>query len=1414
MLGNVQYTQLDDDHAAFDPAAAEFVAAAEAMLKCGPLLTNLTSRLMKGNEKGLGSERRASFYTIEYSRAQAESVRDAVIKAVYTHLFDWIVDKVNVFIVGSESAAALPYVGLLDIFGFENFAHNSFEQLCINFANEKLQQFFLMQVFKEEEALHVLEGVAWKEVEYQDNSACIEMLEKPPNGLLRLLDSQCKAPRASEEALCKEVNQLHAKGGFLAPTRTQRMRDEEGFIVRHYAGDVAYHTSAVVAKSTGANEVSFLEKNNDTLQEDWLAQLAGSEVPLLRALFQPRLEAARQTKPRKAGAPFSSVGKRFVNDLNSLLAELKTSKAHFVRCVKPSAGSKPRDFEAPLVLDQLRCAGVVEAVRVMTEAYPTRIPYEVIHGRYAPLMGAEVLESTGDEPAAFCEAVALACDVAPRDYALGLSKLFLKAGCGGFLEDLASMDTAVVVPLLVAKIAESRRKKGAEKIVGNAVIGWYLHKTYKAKRAAAEIAQHRLRTIRARREYYAWSTARAERLAAEAAERATAEKTESARREAEEVARATAAAAHLKDKEVTVAVAKATAEAETRVAVEMEAAAKQVEAAAAENAALNAAKQSVDRRRPDYGEGMRRGSSKALQGAFGAEPLEPDKEAEEAAEAAAAAAAAGGDVPSFAKARSEYSVTEEESFDVLVVRDVPGGTLGIAVDLWDGEVTVGAISTGGPADREGTLVQGDVIKGVEGAACGTIEEVTAMVVKGPGSVRLSVVRRPVSVVLESEIRMRMPTGEWEPFAFRLLSNRNIEFEKLSPPVYAGEIHARLAQSLKLLPGPADSGAPSAAAADDRVLEIVTGHKHFQIKCLHPRELDMWQLRLQEVIMLQEKVANVAHGWLLKEEAGKAGVGTQFKHYWFVLFSNGILMYFEGPQRAVLGQALGFVPVEQCHEHSQAHMHTITITCSFTTWLLATKNKESMLQWAASLKVAQPAALAGASAKPAIDAVLAQGWCELPREEAGGEEVWHRHWFVLKPSVLQIFSEEQKEQAGAKGALAGEPAEAVQSTAMLSAYRAQGVDFYKWGIVLETADGPAPLRLRATGQSEMRQLLSTLNVNCIPVRYAAGSRAASFEKTRVQLKAGWLFKKNERRSGVAPVVKAWQRRWFVLEVATDAGPTEGTVVRTAQLSYHHSVRELQRGGGVVIPLQEAKSARAAAGKTKGTEHRVTLSTHKREWELGAVDQATADEWLTLLGEWIGLPRVEPREGPGGGGGGAASVVRSHWMEVKVQVCKPDEIPDEELQRTASIQKGPSSFSRSFSLFKSPKGAKEAKPEDSTEATTPKSTRTASERGSLGGSLDGEVSAAGEVEEEEEPPFRWVFVALLSDGTLRRYETETMATELGRLKLGYLVQAGMLEERLHDYEHAFRVRPESATSDAWILCPDSAQEAAEWIATLRA
>jgi len=1427
LLGNIEFGQDDNDKA--DIVNPDGLTKAEEMLKCGRLTEFLTSKKMSRGGKG---DKRQSVYTIEYNKEQAETCRDAVIKAIYTNLFDWVVTKVNAFILGGDKTESLPYVGLLDIFGFENFKYNSFEQLCINFANEKLQQFFLLQVFKNEEELHVKEGVAWKEIEYQDNAPCIELLEKPPNGVFRLLDSQCKTPNASEGTFCKEVNKVHSKGGFLAPTRMQKLRDDEGFIVRHYAGDVVYQTSSLVSSQTGHGEVPWLEKNNDTLQEDWLDCLAHSEHTLLSSLFTPAAQAAAKAKKTST---FSSVGKRFVNDLNSLLTELRSTKAQFIRCIKPNMDQKARVFTASMVLDQLRCSGVVEAVRVMQEAFPTRIPYEDIHGRYAPMMGEEVLRETGDDPAAFCEAVAIACDVSNRDYALGLTKLFLKAGCGVFLEDLATMDPAVVAPLLVDKIASSKRKKAAAVIIGNKVLSWYYFKKYKKRREAAAHAQHVARTIKARKQYAAWSKERQARLKKEAEERARKAAEEKARREAEEAARleeerlraiqqeelkklATKDAkskAKEQETQMAEAIARAKKEAEERVAREMEEAVRKVEALAAESEARNYDKQMLDMRRPDFDfkpqeenlaehqmrvSAAQMGSTPARASSLGRDSVSVtrrrssslglkmrDAASEEAGyeqnyvpdlDAAEQPPSVGDGTASMLKARSTR-VSKEELFDVVIERDLAGGTLGVAVDLWDGEVTVGAITTGGPADREGTLVQGDIIRAVEGVICSTIEEVTHMVIRGSKSLRLSICRRPVTVVLESEIRMRMPSGEWEPFAFRLLSNRNIEFEKLSPPVYAGEIHARLAQSLNLLD---DRG--------ERVLEIVTAHKSFQIKANLAAEINMWQLRLQEVIMLQEKVANVAHGWLLKEESGSEtakGIGTQFKHYWFVLFSNGILMYFSGPDRAVLGQALGFVPVEHCTESSQPNMHTILIRCSFASWLLATKNKESMLQWAASLKCAQPSQH---TEKQVVDSVLAQGWLDLPKEDDEEGEKWVRHWFVLKTSVLNIFSEAQKNDK-----TLDQPIVALSSSDMASALRAQGVDFYKWGIILETTDGTL-LRMRAVGQSEMRQLLSTLNVNCIPVK-SAFNEGPSFEATTSVLKSGWLFKKSEKVAGIAySRGKAWQRRWFVLEVCTELGAEEGTVVKTAKLTYYHSPKESKEG--VRIPLKEAMGVKGGLGKTKGTEHRVTLNTPNREWELGSGEEATAKEWADLLSEWVGLPKVERMTRPSQAGD--ASVVKSQWMEVRIDVYKPDEISDEELSRSNTLQKSTSSLSRTFTLSRRKKEAKQEPPDSPTTPSEPSETAPAAED--------------DDDDDDDEAAFTWVYMALMSDGTLRQYENESMTTELGRLQLGYLVQAAMLEEPIADFENAFRVTPEKATSDSWVCCPDSSQDSMDWISVLKA
>ncbi|KAL1521199.1 hypothetical protein AB1Y20_022751 [Prymnesium parvum] len=1387
LLGNLTFTSEDDKAKITD--GGESLAAAEELLGAGSLAKNLTTRTM---QRG-GGGKRQSVYTIDFNKGQAEMARDAVVKSIYTHLFDWVVSNVNANIGGEEASKTHPYVGLLDIFGFENFKFNSFEQLCINFANEKLQQFFLVCVFKTEEELHVKEGVPWRDIEFQDNAPCIELLEKPPNGILRLLDSQCKTPNATEASFCKELNRLHGKGEFIVPTRQARMRDEEGFIVRHYAGDVIYHSSAVVTEKTGHAEVPWLEKNNDTLQQEWLALLVASKVSLVKELFLEEFEAAQKAKKT---ASFSSIGKRFVTDLNSLLTELQASRASFIRCVKPNADQSPRKFTGAMVLDQLRCSGVIEAVRVMLEAFPTRIPYEDIHGRYASMMGKEIMEETGDEPAAFCEAVALACEVSASDYALGLTKLFLKAGCGTFLEDLASMDVAVVVPLLTAKIAESKRKKGAQQLLANYVLMWFRRKKFKDQKRAIAVAQHKLRSIKARRDYQKWSVERQARLKAEAAERAKEEAIRRAKQEAEEklrkeqeeeMAKTRAAEQEAKKKEQAAAMAKAMedakTEAEARMAREMDEAVRKAEQMIEESAQRERSKLQVDMQRTDYQakasdqpwkEHQTRLSmttvSEEPQPASGGQPAEvaldtPPPGGDDAADDELGSA-------STSKAASS-KVLKEEFFDVTIVRDLPGGTLGIAVDLWDGEVTVGAITTDGPADREGTLIQGDIIRAVEGVVCGTIEEVTQMVIKGQKSLTLSICRRPVTTVLESKLLMKMPSGEWEPFAFRLLSNRNIEYEKLSPPLFSGEIHARLAHSLKL-----------ASDNEDKVLEIETGHKTFQIKAHSRVELAQWHLRLQEVIMLQEKVANVAHGWLLKEETGAAGGKTQLKHYWFVLFSNGILMHFSDPNRAVLGQSLGFIPVEHCAESSQSmKQHTLLVKCSFDSWLLATNSKENMLQWAASLHAAQPSKQ---TVKQAVDLVLAQGWLDLPKqEEATGEEVWVRHWFVLKNSQLTMFTEEQKR----KGELT-QPVVALAVADMLSATRAKGVEFYKWGIQLDTVDG-AHIRMRAVGQSEMRQLLSTLNVHCIVASNVEEEKPMA--KTKQTVRSGWIFKKSEKKAGVR-TGKAWQRRWFVLEIITEAGK-DGTQVRTGKLTYYHTPRDASSSPqeGVEIPLHETMGVRGGIGKTKGTEHRITLQTPQRDWELGSPEEKIAKDWIEQLQQWVGLPKVERLRGESVSTG--ARLVKAQWMECRVEVFKPEEISDEELARSNTMQKTVSSFSRTFTLTGRKK--KEESPDVPDGAAKEE-----------GGEEEGE-------EGEDDELFNWVYVALMSDHTLRQFENEDMATELGQLKLGYLVQCAFLDDPPDaTYEHAFRVKPDGAVADSWVLCPDTRNDSLEWMTVLKA
>eukprot|EP00966_Prymnesium_polylepis_P226560 5241027-Prymnesium_polylepis.1 len=312
---------------------------------------------------------------------------------MYARLFDALVVRINSAI--DRSKEAQQYIGLLDVYGFEFFQVNSFEQLCINFANEKLQQFFLVTVFSSEEAIYKEEGVPWNPVPYADNKDIISLIEGAGNGIYATLDSACKTPSATGKSFCAQLHQQHAKSKvFGAPKvgRKETRSKDDHFVVRHFAGDVVYFAE------------EFLEKNNDTLSPEIEDALVASKKPLIAAISKPEAppEGAKGGG-KKGGGSFGSVGAKFVKSLRGLMEQLGASEAHFVRCIKPNPQLKPGVLHGESVVDQLRMSGTLDAIKLIQAGFPTRIPYSALHGSYKDMMPAQIAALP---PTEFCEVIA------------------------------------------------------------------------------------------------------------------------------------------------------------------------------------------------------------------------------------------------------------------------------------------------------------------------------------------------------------------------------------------------------------------------------------------------------------------------------------------------------------------------------------------------------------------------------------------------------------------------------------------------------------------------------------------------------------------------------------------------------------------------------------------------------------------------------------------------------------------------------------------------------------------------------------------------------------------------------------------------------------------------------------------------
>jgi myosin-5 len=372
-LGNTRFSENAKNEAAIAPASAQNAQHAADLLGAPMLPTKLVRRLMK--VKG-----RNSSYEVLLTAKQALVARDSLAKTIYERLFTWLIAKCNRML--STSTPTSGFIGILDIFGFEIFEQNSFEQLCINYANEKLQNLFNVHIFVMEQEQYRLEGVDVTTIEFINNQLCVDLIEKKPLGVLSILDEICFLGRdTTDAAFLEKLDKAHkGKNDYYG---NPKVRSLNKFSVVHFAGEVAYCVDG------------FIDKNNDTLYTDLEELMVASSQQMVREIFDdaaigdaheedsastpvPATSSAA-AKPAAGAAASqqktqstSTIASKFRRQLHALNETLMATSPHYVRCVKPNKIKKPHHFDHPMILAQLLYAGVLETVRIRRQGFPFR----------------------------------------------------------------------------------------------------------------------------------------------------------------------------------------------------------------------------------------------------------------------------------------------------------------------------------------------------------------------------------------------------------------------------------------------------------------------------------------------------------------------------------------------------------------------------------------------------------------------------------------------------------------------------------------------------------------------------------------------------------------------------------------------------------------------------------------------------------------------------------------------------------------------------------------------------------------------------------------------------------------------------------------------------------------------------------
>uniref|UniRef100_A0A8C8ADR3 Myosin VIIB n=1 Tax=Otus sunia TaxID=257818 RepID=A0A8C8ADR3_9STRI len=324
---------------------------------------------------------------------QAADGRDAFVKGIYGRIFLWIVKKINSAIFNPTSQKPknrYQSIGLLDIFGFENFSNNSFEQLCINIANEHLQQFFVHHVFKLEQEEYLAEHIAWNNIDFTDNRQALEVIALKPMNIISLIDEESKFPKGTEATMLVKINSLHGKSKVYIPPKSDH---DTKFGINHFAGVVFYESK------------DFLEKNRDTLSANVMQVVHSSKNKFLREIFHVEttppslgrgtirhLGSDHVYKGADTTKRLSTLGGQFKQSLEKLMKILEQCQPYFIRCIKPNDYKKPLLFDRELCIKQLRYSGMMETIQIRKAGYPIRYRFEEFFERYRVLLPWSVRE--------------------------------------------------------------------------------------------------------------------------------------------------------------------------------------------------------------------------------------------------------------------------------------------------------------------------------------------------------------------------------------------------------------------------------------------------------------------------------------------------------------------------------------------------------------------------------------------------------------------------------------------------------------------------------------------------------------------------------------------------------------------------------------------------------------------------------------------------------------------------------------------------------------------------------------------------------------------------------------------------------------------------------------------------------------